>query len=190
MVDNLIDPSHSGHAVLSQNFLQHLEDLLPAHRTSINQAHNNPNMFDQGLRPGGAHLCGWRRYFFSLLQRWWFAAALVVGLFPLSSPLRPVIGHTASDRLPAAVGLTATKRTSKVFATDIAHILAPRIARIGEKEDPAMPASRQASSQVGLAFQNRSQQQIILQHQTANPLAPIPVRAKLKMLLDLCCKKT
>ena len=155
MVDNVIDPSHSGHAVLSQNFLQQPEDLLPAHRTFLNQAHNNPHMFDQGVRTAGAHPRAWRWGGLPLLERWGFAAALVVGLFPLSSLLRPVPSNTASGRLPPPVGLTATKRTAKVFATDIARILAPGVAGIGEKEDPAMPASGQASSQMRLTSQTR-----------------------------------
>jgi len=88
------------------------------------------------------------------------------------------------------VGLTATKRTTKVFAPHPAHIFAPGVAGIGEKEDPAMPASLQASSQLGLGFQNRSQQQIILQHQKSDLFPVIPLLTKLKMLRDPYCKKT
>jgi len=88
------------------------------------------------------------------------------------------------------VGLTATKRTTKVFAPHPAHIFAPGVAGIGEKEDPAMPASLQASSQLGLGFLNRSQQQIILQHQKSDLFPVIPLLTKLKMLRDPYCKKT
>jgi len=190
MVDNLIDPPHSGHAVLSQNFLKQPEDLLPAHRTFLNQAHHHPQMFDQRVRTAGAHPRAWPWGGLPLLERWGLAAALVVGLFPLSSLLRPVPSNTPSDRLPTPMGLTATKRTTKVLTPHSAHVFAPGVARIGEKENPAMPASGQASSQVGLGFQDRSQKQIILQHQRTDPFPTVPVLAKLKMLLDPACKKT
>lgn len=189
MVDNLIDPSHSGHAVLSQNFVDHLENLVSADLALLNQAHHHPHMLHQGPRQRALSR-GWRRAFLPLLQRWGFAAALVVVLFPLSSLLRPVPGNTASDRLPPTMLLAATKRTTKLFAPHTPHLFAPGVTGIGEKEDPAMPAAFQASSQVGLGSQNRSKQQIILQQQTGNPLASIPVRPKLKSLLDLYCKKT
>jgi hypothetical protein len=64
------------------------------------------------------------------------------------------------------------------------------IARIGEKEDPAMPTARQARSQKRFVPQNRSHHHIIIQNQRGHLALAIPVRSKLKMPRDLYCKKT
>ena len=69
------------------------------------------------------------------------------------------------------------------------QIIPPGVARITEKEDPAMPASSQALSQVRAGFKNGSQQPVILKHQTRHRVIPIPTAGKVKMLCDLYCKK-
>lgn len=56
MVDNLIDPARSDHAVLSQIFPEQPEDLLPTDRAPLDQAYRHPEVFDQGLGTGGALL--------------------------------------------------------------------------------------------------------------------------------------
>jgi hypothetical protein len=52
-----------------------------------------------------------------------------------------------------------------------------------------MPTALQVAPQVGLASQNRSLSLVILQNKIANRLRAIPVRTKLKIRLDLYCKK-
>ena len=63
------------------------------------------------------------------------------------------------------------------------------IARIGQEENAAVPAPAQAGSQTGLGAQNRSQQQIILQHQGGYRASAIPIPPELKVLRDTDCKK-
>ena len=59
--------------------------------------------------------------------------------------------------LSLAMGFPAAKGTTQVATAGIA--------RIGQEENAAVPAPAQAGSQTGLGVQNRSQQQIMLQHQ-------------------------
>ena len=173
MIDNLIDPSHSGHAVLSQNFLEQLEDLLPPDRAALDQAWRHSQMLDHRLPPGLG--------FFLRLPWGWLGR----GSTPLVEiPFLPlalgglIVGHTATGGLLLAMGLFAAESATQ--------LIPPTVTRIGEKEDLAMPAALQASSQLGLGFQDRSQKQIILQHQRTGLFPAVPVLAKLKMLLDLC----
>jgi len=151
MVDNLIDPSHSGHAVLSKNFPEHLEDLVAADLTLLDQAHHQPQMLHQRLTPGLAVLLRLpgRRFGRG-------STSLVEILFLLFAFGGLIIGHTASGGLSFAMGLFAAERATQ--------LIPPAVTPIGEKENPAMPAALQASSQVGLGFQDRSQKLIILQH--------------------------
>ena len=94
-------------------------------------------------------------------------------------------GHTGKG----ALTMKQRQGTVNLFAAERAtQLRAPGVSGIGEKEDPAMPASLQASSQLGLGFQNRSQEQIILQYQRTNPFPVVPVLPELKMLLDPYCK--
>jgi len=92
-----------------------------------------------------------------------------------------VIRGAAPNGLSTPVLLFATKGTAK--------ILAPGIAGMRDKENPAMPASGQASSQVRVAFENGSKLQVILPRQSGCRAFPIPTRGELKMLCDLYCKK-
>jgi len=92
-----------------------------------------------------------------------------------------VIGDTAPGGLLLAMGFPAAKGTTQVATAGIA--------RIGQEENAAVPAPAQAGSQTGLGAQNRSQQQIILQHQGGHRAPAIPVRPELEMLLNLYCKK-
>src|ERR1043165_4235788 len=88
------------------------------------------------------------------------------------------------------MGLRAAKGATQIRAPSFASILAPSVAPIGQKEDPTMPASLQAGSQLGLISDNQAQNPIILQNQFPDLRSPIPVPRKLKMLRDLDCKKT
>ena len=42
--DSVIDFPAADHGVLSQNSLEHLEDLCPAHRSSLDQADHHPHI--------------------------------------------------------------------------------------------------------------------------------------------------
>jgi hypothetical protein len=109
-----------------------------------------------------------------------FAFVVLDGLLDPAS-LPTVILDTPLRGLSFAVGFLAAKGTAQILPTGVAGM--------GEKENPAMPAPLQAPSQKGLGPQNRPQEPIILQHQGGHRTAAIPVRPKLKMLLDPDCKK-
>jgi hypothetical protein len=49
--DNVIDFPAADHGVLSQNSLEHLEDLCPAHRSSLDQADHHPHIFQHQQIP-------------------------------------------------------------------------------------------------------------------------------------------
>lgn len=102
------------------------------------------------------------------------------GLFDFARAVL-VIGGTAFGGSALAVRCFAAKGTAQIFP--------PGVAWVAEKENPAMPASGQARSQARLAFQNRSQEQIILTHKTCRRVRPVPARNESKMPCDLNCKK-
>ena len=182
MTDNLIDPSASGHPVLSQNFLQHPQDLLPGDFSALDQAHDHPHMLHQRLTPWlGILLPPAFNPVGRRAQRVGSPTLLVQVLFLFLALGILIILHTPAGGLSLTVNLFAAERATQLRA--------PGVSGIGEKEDPAMPASLQASSQPGLVFQNRSQEQIILQYQRTNPFPVVPVLTELKMLLDPYCKK-
>jgi hypothetical protein len=180
--DSMIDSSALGVGVLSQNFLEHLEDFGPAHRATFDQTDQPPHI---GEHPGvptsrTALGAGW-----GCRRRWaggWLATALLVevALLPLALG-GTVISDTPNRRLPLAMGSLAAKRTPQVLSTAITPI--------HEEKDATMPAPNQASPQESFGSQHRSQNHVILQDQLANALGPIPFRSKLKMLRDLSCKK-
>ena len=92
-----------------------------------------------------------------------------------------IIFNASAYGILAPVSLPAAERTAK--------IIAPGIAWVGEKQDLTMPASRQASSQLGLLLENGSNNSVILRNNTANLFLAVPVRNKLKTRLDLYYKK-
>lgn len=109
------------------------------------------------------------------------ASALVeVGLFSLTVGFT-VIGSTALGGLLFAVGFPA--------AEGAAQVVSPRIARMCEKENAAVPAPGQAGTRTRLGSQHRSQQPVILQNQAGYFALSIPIGLELKMLLDPICKK-
>src|ERR1035437_2259586 len=87
-----------------------------------------------------------------------------------------VIGGTALRGSPLAMGLPATKGATQVLAAGIA--------RVGQEENPAVPAPGQAGAQERLGVQHRPQQHIILQRQGRCRAPAIPVGPELKMLRD------
>jgi hypothetical protein len=170
--DSMIDPFTPAYGVLSQNSLQHLQDLLAAHPPAFNQAADHSHMLHHRRLPRNRLRLGAPRPGFTL--------PVLDALLELAGILAVILRTPLRGRSLAA-GLLAAKRTTQILATSIA--------RVSEKKDPAMPAPGQASSQEGLGSQDRSQQQIILQHHGGHRAPAIPVGPELEMLLDPYCKK-
>jgi hypothetical protein len=78
------------------------------------------------------------------------------------------------------MGFPASERTAQITPAGIA--------RVGKKEDPTVPTASPVPAQLRLGPQNRAQQHVIREDQRDHRAAPIPIRAKLKMLPDLDCK--
>ena len=81
----------------------------------------------------------------------------------------------------APVSLPTAERTAKINT--------PCIPSMSEKQYAAMPASGQASSQVGFFFENGADNPIILPNNTADRFFAIPVTNELKIWLNLYYKK-
>ena len=79
------------------------------------------------------------------------------------------------------MSLPAAERTAQIIAAGVAWV--------GEKQDLAMPASRQAFSQLGLLLQNFSNIPVVLRNNTADRFFTVPIRNELKTRLDLYYKK-
>jgi hypothetical protein len=56
---------------------------------------------------------------------------------------------------------------------------------MGQKENPAMPATAQTAPQMGSASQHAPQHHVILLHQSTGFALAVPVRTKVEMRLDL-----
>jgi hypothetical protein len=185
-VHSVIDLAAAGHGALSPNALEHLEDLGAADRSSLDQADHHLHIRQHPrvpldstavLRARDARRarCG------AIAVRLGPGALAVEGALLLLAGRVTVIGDTPEGGLLLALSAPAAKGTPQVFATGIT--------RMGEKKDPAMPAADQAASQPGLGSEHRSQQHVILQHQSGHPLGSIPLRSKLEIRRDLNCKK-
>ena len=79
------------------------------------------------------------------------------------------------------MGLPAAKRT--------AEIRTPAVARVGEKEDPAVRAPAEASPEVGLGLQQGAQHEVVLKDEAASLALAVPGQAELKAALDFYDKK-
>jgi len=190
---SVVDPPPPGHAGLSQNVRQQLPDLPATEVSPFDPTDHHPDMRHHRLWPPGAGGSGRsaRRY-----GRWGQgcaaagggAALVEVPLLP--APLRTlVIGDAAGGRLLLAVGFPAAKGAAQVPARAAGEIPAPRIARIGEKEDAAVPTAGQAPSPVRLLAQERSQNLVVLQDARPDCRPAIPIPGKLKLRRDRYCKK-
>jgi len=109
-----------------------------------------------------------------------FPLGVLLLLF-LPTGLVLVIGDAPQRGLSLAVSDTAPIGASPNFP--------PGIAPVGQEKDAATPAPGQVSSQVGLAFQTRSQQDVILQNQSGRLIPAIPLRTELEIFRDPDCKK-
>jgi len=56
---------------------------------------------------------------------------------------------------------------------------------MGQKENPAMPATAQTAPQMRLASQHGPQHDVILLHQSTGFALAVPIRTEVEMLLDL-----
>jgi len=170
----LIDPPRADHAVLSHRPLQHRDDLPNLNRPSFDQAQHHAEVSQKRAK--------FRR---NRTRRrrspWCLPSPSVEGLLLNLALGLLVVSDAALGRLLLLVGLATSEWT--------AQILPPRIASVGEKKDPAVPASSQALPQPGLNPQNRSQHHVIRQHPGCDRLLPIPLRVEPEMGFDLGCKK-
>jgi hypothetical protein len=190
---SVLDPPSSGHAGLSQNVRQQLPDLRAPDGSPFDPTDHHPDMRHHRFRPRGACRLGRRARGDG---RWdpscaaaGGGATLVEILLLLASLPTPVVGDAAGGRLLLAVGFPAAKRAAQVPARAAGEIRAPRIARIGEKEDAAVPTAGQAPSPVRLLAQERSQNLVVLQDSRPDLRPAIPVPSKLKLRRDRYCKK-
>lgn len=183
--DSVIDFPTADHGVLSQNSLEHLEDLCPAHQSSLDQADHHPHILQHQQIPPDRTLPrdrdAVRATRGSITVRLEPSALGVECAFLVLAQRITVISDTAHSGLPFAVSAPAAKGTTQVFATCIT--------RMRQEKDPAMPAPGQASSQQQPGSENRSQKYVILQNQSPHPFPSIPLRRKLEILRDLNCKK-
>ena len=190
----MIDLPSARQGELSQNLGPHQQHLAAADSTAFNQTDDHPDVLDYPWagRDGAPFGSGWfwpargtlrrrRRWAWAGLSRRQTTAALIELFLNLFSLRLAVIGGAApKGSAPARFG-PATK-----WASDLPQLV--RIARVRQKENPAMSASGQAGTQTRLGPQNRSQNIIVFQYQGSHGALAIPVRPILKMPCDPDCK--
>ena len=190
---SVIDPPPPAYARLSQNVRQQLPDLRATEVPPFDPTDDHPDLRHDRFRPQSARRWGrWVRG--GGRKRRALAAAgggaPLVEVLLLLAPLRAlVVGEAAGAGLLLAVGFPAAKGTAQVLARAAGQILAPGIARIGEKEDAAVPTASQAPSPVRLLAQERSQDLVVLQDARPDCRPAIPIPGKLKLRRDRYCKK-
>lgn len=190
---SVVDPPPPGHAGLSQNVRQQLACLRAIDGSPFDPTDHHPDMRHHRLRPGrpcrlGRWVRAWGRCHRGLAAA--RGGAPLIEVLLLLAPLRAlVVGDAADRRLLLAVRFPAAKGTAQVPARAAGQILAPGIARIGEKEDAAVPTASQAPSPVRLLTQERSQNLVVLQDARPDLRPAIPVPGKLKPRCDRYCKK-
>jgi hypothetical protein len=177
--DSLVDPPRADHAVLSQGPQQHRHHLRQTHRTPLQETGHHAQLREHWPGPGRRELGHRRR------RRWrasrGFAALGVERPLLLLARLIPVVGRTALAGLMPAMRLPTAEGT--------AQIATPRVARVREKEDPAVPTAGQAPAQPRLGAEHRSQQRVIREHQGDHRTASIPIGDEPKLRRDLDCQK-
>jgi hypothetical protein len=92
-----------------------------------------------------------------------------------------IIFDASGNGALAPMSISATERAAKVLTSCIPGM--------GEKQDLAMPAPRQAFSQVRLFLENGSNSCVILRNNTACIFFEVPATNKLKIGLELYYKK-
>ena len=185
---SMIELAAANYGVLSQILCQHQQHLAAANPAALNEADHHPHMLeDLRVWPDGADFgrgcpgpeCG---DFCKRSLRSFATSALIDILLPFFPVLIAVIGGATSNGLLPAIRLAAAEGTPHFVA--LLHI-----AGMSQKENAAVPASSPAEAQVRFGLQNRSQNDIIFQHQAGYLALTIPLGPKLKMLRDRYCKK-
>jgi hypothetical protein len=168
--------------VLSHRPQEHLHNLLQTHLTPFDQAGEHPDILED--RPGtGQTRLRWRglrwRGQSHTARRLGRGFAPLGVLITLLALVLPVILRTAPRRLLPPVGMATAKRATQVPP--------PRIARVCEKENPAVPAPAQALPQRRAASQNRPEQHVVRQNQRHHRPRAVPTFGKAKVLRNLGC---
>ena len=170
-MQNIIDSATAGHAVLSHRPCQHLADLPLAYPPPLDPTDHHGQIADD-VRVEVHPLA------FPGLPAWASpSAALAVLQFLFLFAFRSaVVGHAALSGISLPVHLAAPKGT--------AQIPAPGVPGMGQEENPALAATAQTGSQIGVGAEDRPQQDVIRPDQSADAAAAIPIRDALKLLLD------
>jgi hypothetical protein len=156
-------------AGLSQNAPHHKNNLRQGNWPAFNQTGHHFQVSDQRA----IHIEHRR-----------FAAAIAAGilLLLLDFSLRgPIVGGASFCRIALSSHLATSKRTINIVAVNIA--------RMGQKDDAAVPAALQAGVKVAMLSNNPSKGPNIDRRCAPNPFFSIPVRRKLKKPLKLYDKK-
>lgn len=186
---NVIETPHPDDAVLSRNPRQHPQNFATQYPTALDQARHHPYMLHHPRIESNAtrlHPFGFRQpprigpRTGPRLRRAQRTTFVQRPLLP-APRRRAVVGHAPSHRLPPSVRLPTAERTEQILTLGIA--------RIGQKENPAVPAPLQAPPKLRLPAQNRSQNKIVPQDQVPNLVPMMPSRAELEMLLDFYGQK-
>jgi len=74
-------------------------------------------------------------------------------------------------------------------AEGTAQIPPPRVARVRQKENSAVPTADPAPAQLRLGPQHRSQHRVVREHQADDRTGSIPIFGEPKMDRDLDCQK-
>jgi hypothetical protein len=144
---SMIDFATPTQAVLSQNSLEHLNNLCAAHRTSLYQADKQAHILQhQPIPPDRTALHSSRASCGAIPLAPGLCALAVQRLLLFLADRITIIGHTAHRGLLLAMSPPATKGTAQVFATAITWM--------SQEKDPAMPAADQASAYQGLGSEH------------------------------------
>jgi len=166
-------------AVLSQNLTYQQDDFLYGNRSLFDQTRYHLNVGDCCFINSGFTTVD------CLSIRTRFRQTTIApGVYVLFLDLAlfaAIIFKASLYRIFTPVSLPATKWTAKITTCCIP--------RMGEKYYVAVPAPSQAFSQVGLFFENRTNNPIIPRNIIANISASIPLRVELKKRLNLDYKK-
>lgn len=159
--------------MLSHRPHQYLENLFFAHVPTLDQTrHHRDIAHHAGMELQGSRDRMIRIGACSTLD------SLAVLHFLLRFAFRGrVVGDAALPRTVLAMRLPASKGTPQVAPSGIS--------RMGQEENPAMPATAQTAPQIGSASQYGPQHDVILPYQSACFTLAVPIRTEVEMLLDL-----
>lgn len=191
---SVVEAAPPDHAVLSQGPQQHGHHRFQAHPTPLDQPAHHLQIRQHRPRPcRGQSLERWRggwgggrggpRH-----RRWRgcracrrFTAPGVEGPLLVPPRLLAVIGRRPLVALLPVMGLPTSKRTTQ--------IVPPRVARVGQKENPAVPTACPAPAQLRLGPQHRSQHRVVSEHQADQRSGSVPIFGEPKKCRDLDCQK-